>query len=254
MPVSRTNHSQNAEASSSKPRNKHNHHKKSRTHVEHEPAGVPGVQKIKAALRQTRRLLAKDKLDAKIRVETERRLKTLEAELQQAEQAKKEQAMAIRYHKVKFFERQKVTRKLKQVQKHIESAEDKSEKKKLQSTLQELRIDLNYIFHYPKAKKYISLFPPELRKGETEVSHVPEAEKTALERQEVRKWIREQMEEGNLSAEPESHQPSRSGKSQSKAWSQPGAKASNNALEKDQDKEEKDAFFEDDDEDDEDES
>jgi hypothetical protein len=36
-------------------------------------------------------------------VETERRLKALEAELQQAEQAKKERAFALRYHKIKFF-------------------------------------------------------------------------------------------------------------------------------------------------------
>ena len=38
-----------------------------------------------------------------MRVETERRLRGLEAELQQAEAAKKERAFALRYHKIKFF-------------------------------------------------------------------------------------------------------------------------------------------------------
>ncbi len=38
-----------------------------------------------------------------MRVETERRLKALEAELQAAEVAKKERTLAVRYHKVKFF-------------------------------------------------------------------------------------------------------------------------------------------------------
>jgi hypothetical protein len=42
-------------------------------------------------------------LAANVRVETERRLKALEAELGQAEQAKKERTLSLKYHKVKFF-------------------------------------------------------------------------------------------------------------------------------------------------------
>jgi hypothetical protein len=42
-------------------------------------------------------------LAANVRVETERRLKALEAELGQAEQAKKERTLSVKYHKVKFF-------------------------------------------------------------------------------------------------------------------------------------------------------
>lgn len=38
-----------------------------------------------------------------MRVETERRQRGLEAELQQAEVARKERAFALRYHKIKFF-------------------------------------------------------------------------------------------------------------------------------------------------------
>lgn len=84
-------------------------------------SALPGVSKIKSSLRQTRRLLAKvrsitmrcdccandaslqDNLAANVRVETERRLKALEAELAQAELANRERTMATRYHKVKFF-------------------------------------------------------------------------------------------------------------------------------------------------------
>ena len=40
---------------------------------------------------------------ANVRVETERRLKALETELGQAEQAKKERTLSVKYHKVKFF-------------------------------------------------------------------------------------------------------------------------------------------------------
>ena len=85
-------------------------HKKPRDHPysnkprrsTHEDA-LPGVQKLKAALRQTKRLLARDNLAADVRVETERRSKALEADLARAEHSRKERQYATKYHKVKFF-------------------------------------------------------------------------------------------------------------------------------------------------------
>jgi len=100
-----------------------------------------------------------------VRVETERRLKALELELQQAELAKKERGFAQRYHKIKFFgvflqrifrkvlmlfpERQKVTRKLKQVKRGLESEGNAASEKKLSSERDDLRVDLNYILVCP---------------------------------------------------------------------------------------------------------
>ncbi|KAH7928720.1 hypothetical protein BV22DRAFT_1030482 [Leucogyrophana mollusca] len=179
------------------------------TKQSHQPEDdtLPGVQKLKASLRQTRRLLAKENLGADVRVETERRLKALEADLARAEEAKKERTFAVRYHKVKFFERQKVSRKINQAKRGLSSAEGK-EKKKLERTLRELRIDLNYILHFPKSKKYISLFPPEARKVEANSSDPgPSTSNTKLDdndqRNQLRAWIREQMDGGELSGEPE---------------------------------------------------
>ncbi|PCH35633.1 hypothetical protein WOLCODRAFT_126072 [Wolfiporia cocos MD-104 SS10] len=186
-------------------------------------AALPGVQKIKAALRQTRRLLAKDNLAADVRAKTERRLKALEADLAQAELARKERAMSTRYHAVKFFERQKVTRRIKQVKRQLSESTskdavtlDKKERKKLTKKLEELRVDLNYTLHYPKLRKYISLFPPELRQQPHEhldpfphlylSSNSSSAEgisETDAQREEVRAWVREQMAAGQMSAEPE---------------------------------------------------
>ena len=40
---------------------------------------------------------------ANVRVETERKQKALEIELGQAEQARKERTLSVKYHKVKFF-------------------------------------------------------------------------------------------------------------------------------------------------------
>ncbi|KAH9833994.1 uncharacterized protein C8Q71DRAFT_797866 [Rhodofomes roseus] len=203
---------------------KHQHHRKQQG-SEGELAGLPGVQKIKAALRQTRRLLAKDKLAADVRTKTERRLKALEADLAQAERTRKERALSQRYHAVKFFERRKVTRRIQQVKRQL--AEDKNaegeqlgkkERKRLEKKLEELRVDLNYIIHYPKLNKYIALFPPELRgepqahpdpyphthsrSKDSESEQNPENE-TDAQREEVRTWVREQMAAGEMSAEPE---------------------------------------------------
>ena len=156
-------------SSSKPPPSSHQKRSKRPLHKKHPtPAAdstLPGVQKIKAALRQTRRLLSKDTLAADVRVATERRLKSLEGDLAKAEEARVERTMATRYHKVKFFERQKVTRKLVQTKKKLKEARERKERKKLEACLAELRVDFNYILHYPKTKKYISLFPPEVRSG-----------------------------------------------------------------------------------------
>ncbi|KAI0714061.1 hypothetical protein C8T65DRAFT_645375, partial [Cerioporus squamosus] len=152
------------------------------------------------------------KLAADVRVATERRLKALEGDLARAEQARLERTMATRYHKIKFFERQKVTRRIAQVKKQLAAAPEKKERRKLEVRLEGLRVDLNYILHYPKTKKYISLFPPEVRQGgkDKDAEQVAREEKekseTDRQREEVRKWVREQMEAGALSEEPEVEQ------------------------------------------------
>lgn len=147
-------------------------HRKNGTTVSPTPEKTPGVSKLKAQLRQTRRLLAKvspglielldfpiqtlqDNLAADVRVETERRLKSLQKDLEGAETANKERALAVRYHKVKFFgqfdpdpithyylnspietERQKLLRKINQVKQQMPVDEER---------LFALRVDLNYV-------------------------------------------------------------------------------------------------------------
>ncbi|KAJ6534028.1 hypothetical protein DFH09DRAFT_1043627 [Mycena vulgaris] len=226
--------STSAVAGSSKPKPKSRHPKPAQ-----ESGAAPGVQKLKSSLRQTRRLLAKDNLAADVRVETERRLKALEADLEVAEQGKKERTLAVRYHKVKFFERQKVVRKLNQTKKKIATTDTPE----LQATLHELRVDLNYIMHYPKTRKYISLFPPELRKGETQELA------SDAGREEVRAWVRAQMAGGELSAEPELHLDSRGGGG-AVDWGGEKKKTKKKAggTEPEMDVEPEDAFFGDDDE------
>jgi hypothetical protein len=93
----------NKPTTSSSPRSGPKRTKKKRHHLQNTEESLPGVQKIKSSLRQTRRLLAKESLAADVRVETERRLKALETDLARAETARKERTYAMKYHKVKFF-------------------------------------------------------------------------------------------------------------------------------------------------------
>jgi hypothetical protein len=57
--------------------------------------------------------------------------------------------------------------------------------------------------HYPKTRKYISLFPPSARGVEEELADDVEQAKTDVERETLRAEIRRRMEAGELSAEPE---------------------------------------------------
>ena len=87
---------------------------------------------------------------------------------------------------------------------------------------------MTHVQHYPKTKKYISLFPPEVRKGEKpSAASLAEAKKTNADREEVRAWIREQMKQGQLPTEPEHETLSKAktGKTQSQKWPQVGGSA-----------------------------
>lgn len=183
---------------SSSPRSGPKRTKKKRHHPQNTEESLPGVQKIKSSLRQTRRLLAKENLAADVRVETERRLKALEGDLACAETARKERTYAMKYHKVKFFERQKLVRRIKQVKRDLTPAQGE-EREKLEGELEGLRVDLNYTLHYPKTKKYISLFPPERRQIDT----VSTTSDDNDQRITVRALIRDQMQRGEISAQPE---------------------------------------------------
>ncbi|ODV95076.1 hypothetical protein PACTADRAFT_50895, partial [Pachysolen tannophilus NRRL Y-2460] len=123
-----------------------------------------GKSKLKKKIRDIERLLKKDNLRSDVRVNNERALKTLKADLTNTELNLKAQKISKKYHMVRFFERKKAIRKLKQAQKNLEILEntDKSAKKdikKARKILRHCEIDLAYVINFPKTEKYISLYP-----------------------------------------------------------------------------------------------
>ena len=66
-----------------------------------------------------------------------------------------------KYKYIRFVERKKVVRKMRQIQQQLIEMKSSEEKDVLESRLAELRLDLIYIEKYPGNEKYISLFPSE---------------------------------------------------------------------------------------------
>ena len=66
---------------------------------------------------------------------------------------------AERYKYVRFVEKKKVLRKMKQLQQELIKNPDTADKESIESQLAGLRKDLTYIQNFPGDKKYISLFP-----------------------------------------------------------------------------------------------
>lgn len=79
----------------------------------------------------------------------------------------RERKLAKKYHKVRFFERVKVERKLKRVASRIKDCS--SPGTKLLEELHTLQDDLAYIKYFPKGEKYISLFPQKELTAEQEL-------------------------------------------------------------------------------------
>ncbi|WVF68990.1 hypothetical protein IAT40_003764 [Kwoniella sp. CBS 6097] len=188
---------------------------------------LPGLSKIKASIRQTKRLLAKDNLEPGLRVQTQRRLTSLEADLANAEKREVEKKNGAKYHMVKFFDRQKLLRIIKRLNKKVSKAGDdgpNTTTAKVEEELQDARVMLNYVLHFPNTEKYISLFPsststansnseadnaklvlpPLLRPSKSDGSDGSDSlDKPSQRRLEILRQIQGLMNDGEMSTTPE---------------------------------------------------
>ena len=126
---------------------------------------------VKKMIRDTTRLLNRPNLPADLRREQERKLAALQVTLVDREQAECEREMAVKYRMVKFFERKKALRRLASAQATQDSA-----------AVACAQLDLAYILHFPKDRKYISLYPTTVTSSEV-----------LAEREAIRKEISEKL-------------------------------------------------------------
>lgn len=126
-------------------------------------SGVLGsTVRVKKKIKSIEGLLKRDTLPADIRIEKERALKALRIDLKNTYFNMKTKERAKKYHMVRFFERKKAVRKLKQATKayeEVEKTEVKKDIKKARKVLKHAQVDVAYVIMFPKSAKYISLYP-----------------------------------------------------------------------------------------------
>ncbi|KAG5417719.1 EFG1 [Candida metapsilosis] len=158
--------------------------------------------KLKKKIRDIERLLTKnDKLPADKRIEYERALKGLRVELQNSQNVLKAKQNATKYHMVRFFEKKKAIRKLKQLRKafeEVEKTEVRKDIKKARKQLKHGEIDLMYVMLFPKSEKYISLYPSANDEDLSDPNVKIGLRKTEARRLEFRKEVEKMMEEGKV--------------------------------------------------------
>ena len=113
-----------------------------------------------------------------------RLLKASSAAHSSARQAQQERQHALRYRKVKFFERQKATRRLCTLRKKLAGA-SMIERPRLSEELDEVLLDLEYIKHFPTTQRYIALY-----------ASAEDDPKTCQRRAEIREQVRARRQTG----------------------------------------------------------
>ena len=92
----------------------------------------------------------------------ETKIYTIERHMQQHRLKETERKNAVRYHKVKFFEWQKLTRMERKVRRSLQEAtalHDVDQLSMLKEELKQVKLDQQYVKYFPNDTKYVSLFP-----------------------------------------------------------------------------------------------
>lgn len=161
------------------------------------------VNDLKSKVRSLRRLLEhSEDLPANVRVEKERALQSAQYELENEQRAKKRSDIIGRYHKVRFFDRQKATKRLKRARKELREANESGsgDVEVLQKRVDEGEVDVNYAQYYPLDVAYLSLFPSKRKTGGGD-DDAGESEGAVTERQgdpEMWQRVKQAMADGTL--------------------------------------------------------
>ena len=143
--------------------------------------GGPAQKKksTKNQMRSIQRLLAREGLPEKVRLEKTRELEALTGVAVENKQSERERKMAVRYHKVKFFERVKLTRSIEKLERDNPGGERSAE---VDAQLARLREDLRTC---STSRRDISTCPSSSGRGDTE--HLER------KREKLRQKIKENM-------------------------------------------------------------
>ncbi|PHH61818.1 hypothetical protein CDD81_7921 [Ophiocordyceps australis] len=113
----------------------------------------------KKRARNIQRLLMRQQdLPADVCNEMERELAALKTDIVQRLQHKKRSAMISRYHMVRFFERKKASRLVKQLRHQLETNTDPDDVPRLKQELHVAEVDEAYTRYHPHLEPYVSMY------------------------------------------------------------------------------------------------
>eukprot|EP00245_Coleochaete_scutata_P006377 TRINITY_DN20802_c0_g1_i1.p1 TRINITY_DN20802_c0_g1~~TRINITY_DN20802_c0_g1_i1.p1 ORF type:complete len:410 (-),score=107.34 TRINITY_DN20802_c0_g1_i1:450-1679(-) len=121
------------------------------------------IASVKNQIRSIERLLRKD-LRPEVVAAQGKRLEDLKKIQEEHARSDLERKLALRYRRVKFFERRKVERRIRRVEKQQRLLDEHEhdaaarERSALAKQLVELKNDLEYVKYFPKTEKYVSIF------------------------------------------------------------------------------------------------
>ena len=111
-------------------------------------------------------------MPADVRLNHERELASCRWELEEAEGNKRKKDLIGKYHMVRFFDKQKATRKLKQAKRALKLVEEggaeKDARKAAQVEVHKCEVDINYAQFYPLDTAYSALYPTKGQKSKKE--------------------------------------------------------------------------------------
>ncbi|KAE8726170.1 hypothetical protein F3Y22_tig00007372pilonHSYRG00003 [Hibiscus syriacus] len=125
----------------------------------------PGVDKklkpkavsIKNLIRSIERMLRKE-LTPEVREAQEKKLDGLKKQQEIHARLAVERKIFLRDRKIKFFERRKIERRIRRLEKQQRTISGQAQDMEIAEQLSKLKEDLEYVRFFPKTEKYISLF------------------------------------------------------------------------------------------------
>ncbi|KAL2506645.1 Protein of unknown function (DUF2361) [Abeliophyllum distichum] len=112
---------------------------------------------LKNQIRSIERILRKD-LPPEVKEAQEKKLEELKKQQDIHNHLAVERKIFLRDRKIKFFERRKIERRIRRLEKQQRASSGQAQEAEITEQLSKLKEDLEYVRFFPKTEKYVSLF------------------------------------------------------------------------------------------------
>ncbi|XP_011073482.1 rRNA-processing protein EFG1 isoform X1 [Sesamum indicum] len=120
-------------------------------------ANKPKSVSLKNQIRSIERMLRKE-LPHEVKEAQEKKLDELKKQQEIHNRLALERKIFLRNRKIKFFERRKIERRIRRLEKQQRASTGQAQEAEIAEQLTKLKEDLEYVRFFPKTEKYVSLF------------------------------------------------------------------------------------------------